>query len=89
MAFVLVMAMMLTACNPDGMDQVAEEALELAELDAMVEATFEDIDDVSYEGMDEAFGRNYQSRSGHPKPMCDSNLRHLNKVLTLTSEQDV
>ncbi len=84
MAFVLVAGLMLTACNPDGPTQIAEEDQELAELDAMVEATFEEVDNISYEGMDEAFGRDYQTPGvGTLSPCVVVTHDTVSKILTL------
>lgn len=82
MAFLLVAGLLVTACNPDEMETVAEEDQELAELDAMVEADFEEVDQVGYEAMDEAFGRSYQA-SGLISPCVVVTHDTVAKVITL------
>lgn len=59
----LILGLAVTACNPDEIDAIAEEDLAIAELDAMVEANFEEVNQIGYEIMDEAYGRRYRANA--------------------------
>ncbi|MEM9987456.1 MAG: hypothetical protein AAF804_20380 [Bacteroidota bacterium] len=82
MSLALASILALAACTPEQTQSIAEEDQDLAQLDAMVEADFEAVDQIGYEAMDEAFGRSYQS-AGLISPCVVVTHDSVLKVLTL------